>query len=270
VYKLKYDLLIKGGHVVDPANRVDEITDIAVKDGLIAAVGPDLDPVDAENTVKADGMLVLPGIVDSHAHVARPKAGGAGYRMLVKAGVTTAVDFEGPMDVIAEEIMTYGCGLNVAVLEGLWPGSGFSSEKATHQQVVAQVQRILDEGSIGVKLLGGHYPLTPETTSSVIEVAAAEGAYVAFHVGSTATGSNILGLEEAVELAAGHPLHIAHVNSYCRGLVDDPLLEIKRALDLLKEAPNVVSESHLASLNGCSGRIGKDGLPQSHVTRNSP
>lgn len=266
--ELKYDLLIKQGHVVDPVNMVDQVMDVGIKDGKIAAVASDLELSDAENTLWSEGLLVMPGIVDSHAHVARPKAFGAGYRMLVKAGVTTAVDFEGPMEVVIDEIMTYGCGLNVAVLEGLWPGVGLSSEHASRQEAMEQVQRALDKGSLGVKLLGGHYPLTPETIANVIEAAAESGAYVAFHVGSTKTGSNILGLEEAIQLASGHPLHIAHVNSYCRGLIDEPLVEIGRALSILKQAQNLVSESHLAPLNGCSGRIGENGLPASHVTRN--
>ena len=156
--ELKYDLLIKQGHVVDPVNMVDQVMDVGIKDGKIAAVASDLELSDAENTLWSEGLLVMPGIVDSHAHVARPKAFGAGYRMLVKAGVTTAVDFEGPMEVVIDEIMTYGCGLNVAVLEGLWPGVGLSSEHASRQEAMEQVQRALDKGSLGVKLLGGHYP----------------------------------------------------------------------------------------------------------------
>ncbi len=266
--KIKYDLLIKGGHVVDPTNKVDEVADVAVKEGKIVAVEPELDCADAKQVISAEGLLVIPGVVDSHAHVARPHARGAGYRMLVKAGVTTAVDFEGPMEFIFDEINAYGCGLNVAVLEGIRPGLGISSKDAPHHEVVQKVSCALDKGAIGVKLLGGHYPLTPETTADVIDTAAREEAYVAFHTGTTETGSNILGMEEAIHLAGGNPLHIAHINAYCRGMVEDSLNELSRAMNALKKAGNIVSESHLAPLNGCSGSIGEDSLPESNVTRN--
>jgi len=263
----EFDILIKGGHVVDPANDVDGVADVAIKDGKIKAVVSELENSKAKNVVRANNMLVIPGVVDSHAHIARPKAMGAGFRMLVKEGVTTAVDFEGPMKVIMDEIRQYGCGLNVAVLEGIWPGRGLSSIDAPHKEVTDIIEASLEQGAIGVKLLGGHYPLSPETTADIIETAARELAYVAFHVGSTETGSNILGLEEAIRLADGNPLHIAHVNSYCRGLIDDPLRELIRAMDALKRSKNVVSESHLAPFNGCSGVICENGMPESHVTR---
>lgn len=53
--------------------------------------------------------------------------------------------------------------------------------------------------------MGGHYPFTPETTALIIEECAKRKAYVAFHAGSTANGSNIKGYEEALQLAAGNP-----------------------------------------------------------------
>ncbi len=267
-HKMKYDLLVKDGYVVDPVNKVNGVADVAVIEGKIAAVEPDLDWAVAKKVVSAEGLLVIPGVVDSHVHAARPQARGAGYRMLVKAGVTTAVDFEGPVESVTDEISDYGCGLNVAILEGIRPGFGISRKDAPHDEVAQKVGSALDKGAIGVKLLGGHYPLTPDTTADVIDTAAREGAYVAFHAGSTDTGSNILGLEEAIQLSAGNPLHLAHINAYCRGLVEDPLRELSRAMKALKNAGNIVSESHLAPLNGCSGHIGEDLLPESNVTRN--
>lgn len=266
-HRTEYDLLVKGGHVVDPFNKIDGKADVAIAEGKIAAVEPELDCDTAGEAVSAGGMLVIPGVVDSHVHVARPRARGAGYRMLVRAGVTTAVDFEGPVESVSDEIGALGCGLNVAILEGIRPGPDLSGKDAPHHEVTQKIDSALGKGAIGVKLLGGHYPLSPETTADVIDTAAREEAYTAFHAGTTETGSNILGLEEAIRLAAGNPLHIAHINAYCRGLVEDPLRELSRAMKALKDAGNIVSESHLAPLNGCSGSIGEDALPESHVTR---
>ena len=74
------------------------------------------------------------------------------------------------------------------------------------------LDRSLENGAIGVKVLGGHYPYTPEATAEIFRAARERTAYAAFHVGSTATGSDLRGLREAAELADGGPLHVAHVN----------------------------------------------------------
>lgn len=60
--------------------------------------------------------------------------------------------------------------------------------------------------------------------------AAQLGAYTAFHAGSVEHGSNIEGMLEAVELADGNPLHLAHINAYCRGTVRPEMEETELAL----------------------------------------
>ena len=63
-----YDLLLKGAHVVDPANEIDGVRDVAVKGNRIAKVAANLDPADATKTVDLAGLYVTPGLVDLHAH----------------------------------------------------------------------------------------------------------------------------------------------------------------------------------------------------------
>ncbi len=64
-----YDLLIKGGHVIDPRNGIDAVRDVAIKDGKIAAVAPDVPAAQASKVVDASGLYVTPGLVDIHVHV---------------------------------------------------------------------------------------------------------------------------------------------------------------------------------------------------------
>ena len=64
-----YDLLIKGGHVIDPRNNIDAIRDIAIKEGKIAAVAADISKSQAAKTVDATGLYVTPGLIDIHVHV---------------------------------------------------------------------------------------------------------------------------------------------------------------------------------------------------------
>ena len=64
-----YDFLIKGGRVVDPANGLDAVRDVAIKDGKIAAVAPDIPAARALKAVDARGLVVTPGLIDIHVHV---------------------------------------------------------------------------------------------------------------------------------------------------------------------------------------------------------
>ena len=59
------DLLLRGGHVIDPKNDVDGIADVAISDGTIQAVGPDLD-IDAGRSDDVAGLHATPGLIDIH------------------------------------------------------------------------------------------------------------------------------------------------------------------------------------------------------------
>ena len=64
-----YSLVIKGGHVIDPKNGIDEVMDVAVADGKIARVSKNIDAAKAVQVVNAKGMYVTPGLIDIHTHV---------------------------------------------------------------------------------------------------------------------------------------------------------------------------------------------------------
>lgn len=65
----EYDLVIKQGHLIDPRNKIDRITDIAISNGKIATVGTGLTYYKAKVVIDAKGMYVIPGIIDIHTHV---------------------------------------------------------------------------------------------------------------------------------------------------------------------------------------------------------
>jgi dihydroorotase len=102
---LRYDLLIAGGHVIDPANGIDEPRDVGIRAGRVAAVAPGLDPADAVQTWDAAGRLVTPGLVDLHTHVYAgvgpdgvdpdPIAWRTGVTTWVDAGSAGAATLEG-------------------------------------------------------------------------------------------------------------------------------------------------------------------------------
>jgi dihydroorotase len=66
-----FDLLIRGGRVLDPSSGLDADRDVAISAGRIAAVEEVIDPASAAESIDANGLLVLPGLVDLHTHVYR-------------------------------------------------------------------------------------------------------------------------------------------------------------------------------------------------------
>jgi dihydroorotase len=63
-----YDLVIHGGRVIDPAQRIDRTMDVAIRGGKIAALGPKISVSPARETIDASGQLVVPGLIDIHLH----------------------------------------------------------------------------------------------------------------------------------------------------------------------------------------------------------
>lgn len=89
----EFDLVLKGGRVIDPANGIDGPHDVAIKNGLIAAVAKTLPPHGARKSVDVRGSIVTPGIIDMHVHNFQWVTGHAlnPDDLGVYSGVTTAV-----------------------------------------------------------------------------------------------------------------------------------------------------------------------------------
>jgi len=97
----KYDVLLRGGYLIDPRNNISAARDVAIAAGKIAAVAPRIEPADASKTIDVSGLDVVPGLVDIHTHVyagTGEKGSYAGDNSLypdgftLRAGVTTIAD----------------------------------------------------------------------------------------------------------------------------------------------------------------------------------
>lgn len=103
----RYDLLLKGGHVIDPANHFDGIMDVAISSGTIAAVTHEIPESEAGKVVDVSGLYVTPGLIDIHYHIGHGGAPlnwfapegrshtaplGIPADLALTAGVTTIVD----------------------------------------------------------------------------------------------------------------------------------------------------------------------------------
>ncbi|HHW17471.1 MAG TPA: amidohydrolase family protein [Firmicutes bacterium] len=266
----KYELVLQGARVADFRLGIDGRFDLGISGGKIKAVEPHISKYDADHVFSLEGYAVLPGIVDLHVHTAFGSTGHNAFHMLARAGVTTVLDCGGPIDQFLEEFRMSEVGINAACIQMIKPGYTVSSSNPSRSELVDVTRKYLREGCLGLKLLGGHYPLTPEATREAIDVANSEGAYVCFHVGSLATGAGtLISFREAVELAGENHLHLAHVNSYCRGQVlGDPVAETLEVLETLDAHRNLVSESYLSVFSGSPGKC-VNGMLESLGPRNS-
>ena len=234
-----YDRVILGGHVMDPASKLDAVRNIALTGGRIAIITTHA--IRGRDTVDARGLVVAPGFIDLHAHGQTPET----YRFYSLDGVTTALELElGTSDVAAwyrertaGELVNYGVSIGhikvrMAVMHdsGTWmPVSDGAYRAATPAEIGEIAQRLeigLHEGAVDI---GAGFPYTPAATRdelvAVFRVAARTKTPIHVHI-----RPGVAGLKEALALAGEThaPLHVVHINS--AGLAETPvMLEIIRA-----------------------------------------
>ena len=91
---MAFDLLVKGGHVIDPSQKINDLRDVALSDGKVAAVEKNIPDSAAKEIVDANGLIVTPGLLDLHIHA---YVGASHYGIEpdpnnIAKGVTTALD----------------------------------------------------------------------------------------------------------------------------------------------------------------------------------
>lgn len=268
----RFDLVLKGGRILDPANSYDSVSDLGIKSGRIESIKDSISELHASSTIDVGSLWVIPGQIDTHVHVAgmsRILDPSLGYRMLAKAGTTTAVDMGGTGKNLIEGMKRRGSGLNVACLLALIPGLTIPSDSPSKGQIASVVSGALRQGCVGVKILGGYHPFSPETTSQIIAECNRQNAYVAFHLGTKESGSDLGGLREIPGIVGGGRLHVCHVNSYCRGIIDTPENECEEAMGILECLRGQLnSEAYHAVQNGTNGSCDRDGNVIANVSRN--
>src|SRR5213595_240060 len=235
-----YDRVILGGHVMDPASRLDAVRNIGLAGGRIAVITTRA--ISGRDTIDARGLVVAPGFIDLHAHGQTPET----YRFYALDGVTTALELElGTSDVAAwyrersaGEHINYGVSIGhikvrMAVMHdsGTWmPVSDGAYRAATPAEIGEIAKRIeigLSEGAVSI---GTGFPYTPAATRdellAVFRVAAKTKTPVHVHI-----RPGVAGLKEALALAAEThgPLHVVHINS--AGLAETPVM-----LEMISEA----------------------------------
>jgi dihydroorotase len=167
---MNIDLLLSGGRVIDPANRIDGFLDVAIKNGKIARVAQDISPSESALVVDVSGDMITPGILDIHTHVYPFKPSPKSYvesvhadAHLLSSGVTTTVDAgtagwehfldfkEGTIDRMKVRILAF---INIA-RSGMVDASSEQLVKDMDPHIAASLARAFPEHIVGVKT--AHY-----------------------------------------------------------------------------------------------------------------
>lgn len=258
-----YDLVIRGGRVLDPETGFDATVNVGISNGRIARISPD--PLTGTRMVDARGLVVAPGFIDLHQH-------GHGDEVAVlKAfdGVTSALEMEiGVPDVKAflarksgKSLINYGTTASHAAAraaafgqpladDAIIPQSGRSTnEPATATELAKMKSRLeqeIDAGAVGVGMGIQYVPgATRQEVIQIFQLAASRNMPVYTHirsVGRKEPGSSIESVSEVIGAAAvsGASLQIVHVNSTCLADVPECMAMVAgaraRGLDVTMEA----------------------------------
>jgi N-acyl-D-amino-acid deacylase len=220
-----YDLIVRGGRVLDGAGNPWFAADVGIRAGRIAAVGRLTDAI-AARTLDAAGLVVAPGFVDVHAHVetslrARPTADN-----FLLDGVTTVVTgncggSEVDLPRFFAQLRADGTSLNVATLIGhnsVRRAAMGTEDRDPTPEEMARMESLVEEAmragavgfSTGLIYVPGTYAKTPEVVA-LARVAARGGGVYASHIRSE--GDEVFAaIEEAVAVGrqAGLPVEISH------------------------------------------------------------
>jgi N-acyl-D-aspartate/D-glutamate deacylase len=252
-----YDVVLRGGRVIDPESGLDAVRDVAIAGDRVAAVGTGLPPGRQEADVS--GQVVTAGFVDLHSHA--HDLGSA--RLQVTDGVTTALELEAGVTPVAAAYaaataagrpLNYGFAASWAlarmdVLSGVtFDGSigplfaNLANPRWRRAATPAEIARILGmleadvaDGALGIGMLVGYAPgAAPEEYLRVAALAAAGGVPTFTHSRDLiefTTDGPIDGAEEIVRAAGetGAHMHYCHVNSTTLRHADRVLGLIERA-----------------------------------------
>jgi dihydroorotase len=123
LFSQKIDLLIKGGHVIDPKNNIDAKMDVAISNGKILQIAPSVSATNATRVVNATGMYVTPGLIDMHVHVFY----GTDVESYIANGPTS----------VAPDAFTFRSGVTTVVDAG---SAGWKNFRAFKKQTIDQSQ----------------------------------------------------------------------------------------------------------------------------------
>jgi N-acyl-D-amino-acid deacylase len=221
-----FDVLLRGGTVVDGTGAPGYRADVGVRAGRIAAIG-DLSTATAPRILEASGQVVAPGFIDlgMGANLAEPLSMTTAENMLQQGVTTGLIAWEGGLTDKKQEradLERHGLAINVASFFPLLPAwqtvVGPSATTATPEQVAAMqalARTAFEDGAFGIGAAIEYCPLCNADTASIVEVAKAGAGfnvYYASHIRNEANGVvNATAELIAISEGSGIPGHVGHM-----------------------------------------------------------
>lgn len=218
-----YDLLLRGGTVVDGTGAPRARADVAIRGDRVAAVEPSLDPSDAARVVDVSGLVVAPGFWDNHAHLTTLEDQPTAENFL-RQGITTIVaslhsqDQPYPMDAYRARVrMVPNVGLfagHTWIRKRVMGLENRAPTEAELEEMRALVEEAMQQGALGLATGLEYVPAVFSDTDEIValaEVAAGYGGIYVTHMRDE--GVRVLeSIEEALEVGrrAGLPVHVNH------------------------------------------------------------
>jgi len=260
-----YDLVLRGGRVMDPESGLDAVRNVGITGKRIAAISTRA--LEGKTVIDATGLVVAPGFIDLHSHGQDPE----NYRYKAMDGVTTALELEAGVNPVSpwyaaregKSLINFGASsghiparMKVMGDSGkLLPRDAAMNRVATTEEqkaTEAMVQKGLDEGGLGMGMGITYTPTaSPDEILTLFYLAAKFKRPVFVHMRA---GNVISSIQEVVAdaAAAGASLHIVHLNSAALSKTPEALRMIEgiraRGLDVTTEAyPYTASMTEIAS-----------------------
>ena len=256
-----YDVVLKGGRVIDPETKLDAIRNVGILNNRIAQISSE--PLQGKEIINVTGLVVAPGFIDLHVHGRTNKE----QEYQLHDGITTALELEWGIENLKEwyatrqskALINYGASV-------CWPYERFktidkykavvsklietsikgessienrnnailpaASEHLTSEELNKTIDNIkssLGEGGIGIGVPIGYLPKTnPKEMYNVFQLAGELEALVFTHV----RNPDIISIQEVIADAVltNAPLHIVHINSMSLGNIDFALNMVRTAV----------------------------------------
>ena len=156
-----YDLLLTGGHVIDPANEIDGVRDVAIRNGRIARVAASIPTGSAKRSVDLKGLYVVPGLVDIHSHQYGYSGALFPDDVALPAGTTTVVDAGGPgwrnFEDYREKILRRSKTRVLTFINIVGLGMGGDESSVEDMDPQATARKILEHPDLIVGIKNAHF-----------------------------------------------------------------------------------------------------------------
>ena len=264
-------LILKGGHVVDPKNQVDTVTDILIGNGVVCQVGDDIQAESGDRIIDCEGLLVIPGLIDMHLHlgdlfevstnpifcaaedgVTMGLSPGAGNTFMAPSLLGAEVDHGVPINlgVYLGAVNVLGTRLSVEELIKMFRGemdADTLSVKMSRNGITITTAPL----TVGIKDHMGHFIMPDENIEKIFEITSKANLIYMSHTQDPEHA------ERLVSLSKGRPLHLAHATAAGCGTHMDAAEGMRRVIDLV-DGENITAEFVTTMLR--AGHGSREGL----------